>query len=170
MTSPLAIVLLFALLIYSHTAIPTAYQALGHFFSEQRPPAATNGHHLQQATNGHSRDILTSELASPLVSDRVEINLRVSANSIHKKVRVCSSLMNTNGFWKITERMKWGKGCVMVVYLFIHLFINVSNQSFEFQLTKLVYLTILGSILPPIVQTKGQRYPGTPHPPTTILT
>ena len=71
-TSPLAIFMLFTLLIFSHTAVPDAHRSLAHFFTDNRPAALQNGGshsngHSHTETVADSNSILTSELASPMV-------------------------------------------------------------------------------------------------------
>ena len=65
-SGPLCVVLLLALLVYSHTAVPLATHALTNFYSD------SGSSEVKDAT----LDILQSELASPLVSGRADFSNR----------------------------------------------------------------------------------------------
>ena len=64
-TCPLALGSLLSVLVYSHVAMPTAYESLAHFFRVGRTGGAPGG---GKSLLEESDSILTSELASPLVS------------------------------------------------------------------------------------------------------
>ena len=66
-TGPLALLMMLALTIYSHAAIPSAYKSLSQFFSNQEDDWLTRGE--EAGINKDQTHILSSELASPLVSE-----------------------------------------------------------------------------------------------------